>query len=691
MKRAWAARATSGVVTKGVSVCRPFWHRRLCLAAVAIAGIVYSAVAMASLEEAKRALRTRQYAQAEQLLKPLATAGDLEAQYLLASLYSTNQGVARDYEQYRYWLTQAANQGHAQAALNLGALYESGKGGSKDVRLAKEWYQRAAQLGLAAASQRLETLESALDDGVVVSTVEDLMRLIRQNDAQGLEAALQSSAGRAHVNSLDTRGYTPLTFAIERDLPQLLSLLLASGANPDQVNTLGDSPLALALQLRRQASWAALLKAGADVNRQDALGNTPLHLAASKGDAPAIKALLGAGAQPNTLNKKGFTPLDAAQTVKNGEVIALLKTAGGAAGELSNLTAPQNEPSDALILKNLSRQAEVGEAGDNPYKNWPPLNIAAWRGQADAVRLLLANPATNVDSLDPEGFTPLLRAAYQGHDDVLEMLLVAKANVVHQVQDGRYALQVAAQRGHNAAVQRLLKAGAQEQPTKGQEPLLNALARTGQQEIALTLLPGLTEVDVSFESRTPLHHAAERGHDRLLKALLSRKATVNATDKLRYTPLHLAILHGHEAAAKLLLAAKSSLQAEDIEGNTPLALAAFKGRHQLVPLLIVTETLEKTNAKGNTPLMLAAQAGHEPVVTLLLNAGASVEARNGATLTPLMLAAQAGHVPVVKALLAKGASPKRRNRDGHSALELAKRAKQQQVAALLEQQQQGIF
>ena len=58
--------------------------------------------------------------------KPLAEAGDCDAQAQLGRLYFEGKGVMRDYEQAITWWRKAANQGQQKAQIALGDLYYQG-------------------------------------------------------------------------------------------------------------------------------------------------------------------------------------------------------------------------------------------------------------------------------------------------------------------------------------------------------------------------------------------------------------------------------------------------------------------------------------------------------------------------------------------------------------------------------------
>ena len=66
---------------------------------------------------------------------------------------------------------------------------------------------------------------------------------------------------------------------------------------------------------------------------------------------------------------------------------------------------------------------------------------------------------------------------------------------------------------------------------------------------------------------------------------MANKADVNAKDENGNTPLHIAAEKGHENMAELLLANNAEINAKDNNGRTPLAWAENQGHKDVVELL----------------------------------------------------------------------------------------------------------
>jgi len=88
----------------------------------------------------------------------LAKQGDANAQYRLANMYRTGQGVRHDYAESVRWFLEAAAQGDARAQSGLAHMYDTGKGVSQDHAEALRWGRKAADGGDAKAQSHLASL-----------------------------------------------------------------------------------------------------------------------------------------------------------------------------------------------------------------------------------------------------------------------------------------------------------------------------------------------------------------------------------------------------------------------------------------------------------------------------------------------------------------------------------------------------
>jgi TPR repeat protein len=99
------------------------------------------------LEEAVISVNEARYADALELLKPLAENGDADAQNILGGLYIQGWGVARDFDRARYWFEESAGQGNPMGCYNLGGMYANGIGVEQDCTKALDLVRRPAEAG----------------------------------------------------------------------------------------------------------------------------------------------------------------------------------------------------------------------------------------------------------------------------------------------------------------------------------------------------------------------------------------------------------------------------------------------------------------------------------------------------------------------------------------------------------------
>jgi TPR repeat protein len=80
-------------------------------------------------------------------LRNAAEAGDVAAQFTLASRYSAGDGVEQDWALAFKWFKAAAEQGLATSQHNLAVMYERSNGVDQDLVEALRWYKAAAEQG----------------------------------------------------------------------------------------------------------------------------------------------------------------------------------------------------------------------------------------------------------------------------------------------------------------------------------------------------------------------------------------------------------------------------------------------------------------------------------------------------------------------------------------------------------------
>ncbi len=216
----------------------------------------------------------------------------------------------------------------------------------------------------------------------------------------------------------------------------------------------------------------------------------------------------------------------------------------------------------------------------------------------------------NVNAASEDGYTPLHRAAGQGHETVAKLLLDAGADVDKQTSWGTTSLWIAAFAGHFDIVKALLEKEADVNAANenGATPLYVAVQKDYEVVVKALLEQDGIGVDVERVcGSTPLFQAAKIGHLDVVKALLEKEANVNAENIYGQTPLHRAAEKGHLDVVKLLLARGADVNAANVDGETPLHWAAEKGHLDVARYLKFFKTLVDLDLGLITAVFVAAK------------------------------------------------------------------------------------
>jgi ankyrin repeat protein len=151
--------------------------------------------------------------------------------------------------------------------------------------------------------------------------------------------------------------------------------------------------------------------------------------------------------------------------------------------------------------------------------------------------------------------------------------------------------------------------------------------------------------------------AAMRGDAAAVRALIERRADVNATRADGATALHWAAYRGDAATVEQLVHAGANVNAANREGATPLSLACTAGDPAVIrTLLDAGADPNERLPNGESALMMAARTGTPRAIELLIERGADVNAAE--TLrgtTPLMWAVAYQHPEAAAVLIEHGA------------------------------------
>ncbi len=171
-----------------------------------------------TIDDGKRALADRQFANAIEIFTELANEGNAEAQAHLGYMYYKGEGVDVDLGLAVDWYERAAVLGNRDAQYNLAVAYAFGEGVPQDDVQAVTWYRRAAEQGSAIAQYSLG-VSYALGEGV------------ERDDAQAV-SWYRAAAEQGYAAAQYNLGYGYRTGnGVEADDTEALRWFLAAAQN----------------------------------------------------------------------------------------------------------------------------------------------------------------------------------------------------------------------------------------------------------------------------------------------------------------------------------------------------------------------------------------------------------------------------------------------------------------------------
>jgi ankyrin repeat protein len=145
----------------------------------------------------------------------------------------------------------------------------------------------------------------------------------------------------------------------------------------------------------------------------------------------------------------------------------------------------------------------------------------------------------------------------------------------------------------------------------------------------------------------PLMLTAQAGHLGVVKLLVHRGASINASGEGQLTALHYAALDGHAEIVAFLLSKGAQANVCSCLDLTPLMMAARKGHLGVVQMLLEHmggRGLDDEDQIERTALIHAAEGGHEDMVAFILSRGAQAGITSTAAAVALVTAVCRGHL-----------------------------------------------
>uniref|UniRef100_A0A673N005 SAM domain-containing protein n=1 Tax=Sinocyclocheilus rhinocerous TaxID=307959 RepID=A0A673N005_9TELE len=343
-------------------------------------------------------------------------------------------------------------------------------------------------------------------------------RVCDEGDLESARSVLEDPGGFGHVDGTDEEANTALMFASAGGHEQLVRFLLRKGAAVDRRNHYGWTPLMQAARSGHLNVAHILLENGAEINGRNRMGASVLSMAARGGHAHVVKLLLESGAFVDDFDHlaaaegsgnnsvhgdsgKTFleiTALLAAAQHGHEAVVRLLldwgaevnfcqkssgwsalmlAAAGGAVSVTQQLVERGADADHLNVLgktafelalqlqhrdvKNYLDSITTVRPQPDDEKKRPDVFHALKLGNAQLVKEIVEEDASQVNVSNADGASPLMMAAVSGQLEVVQLLVEKHADMDRQDSvHGWTALMQATYHGNKDVVKFLLNQGA---------------------------------------------------------------------------------------------------------------------------------------------------------------------------------------------------------------------------------------
>jgi ankyrin repeat protein len=266
--------------------------------------------------------------------------------------------------------------------------------------------------------------------------------------------------------------------------------------------------------------------------------------------------------------------------------------------------------------------------------------------------------------------------------EMVNVLISAGASLNGANKNGETPLMYLSDDATAEFVRELVRLGARvdARDGEGRSVLMNTV-RFGSLVVVKELIAAGAKVDEKDnEGNTVLMDAARNPDADILRHLIKAGAPLNRKNDAGESAVSIAVHAESAENLKVLIDAGATVNLAQRDLDDALLSAARSGSLSTVKLLLKLGARATAKDDDTTVLMLAAESGTPEMIKLLIDEGADLDAVNNAGWTAMM---HANAVENVRVLLNAGANMAIRNKNGESALAMAIKYEQPEIAQLL--------
>ena len=268
---------------------------------------------------------------------------------------------------------------------------------------------------------------------------------------------------------------------------------------------------------------------------------------------------------------------------------------------------------------------------DESFAGWTPIQLAVYpycRSNSSEIIQILAPLSAKPNAADPEGWTPISRAA-----KIIQAFAPnPRAFPKKHIEENIKIIQILAPLSENPNTA----------DPEGWTPI-NRTANVRNSKIIKILAPLSEKPNATDpEGWTPINRAAKAGNFKIIQILAPLSENPNARDPDGWTPIHRGAIIGNKDIIELLAPWSNNPNAPDPRGYTPIARAAFRGDKEIIEILapLSHDDVNSPGPNGWPPIAQAAFNGNKEIVEILASLTDDPNAPNPFGMTPIQLAAR---------------------------------------------------
>ncbi len=552
---------------------------------------------------------------AVELLRAAANKGHSKASYLLGTMYYQGDRIEKDISAAKSYLFIAAQKGH-RLAKKLSQQIDN-----KDHGIPLSTKETQQRLEYAARTGDTLRAEDSLSSGANINkkNIHGNTPLIIASRNKQYAFIKWLLTKKPKLSITDNNQDTALHFVSLAGEKSLAKKLIALGAPLDPQNNNGRTPLINAVISGSPDLLQLLLISGADSQLKDKQHKSAFDYAENKNDAELLTILAPFRTNTNDYEKLQRRLKQLTQQTRQKENLYF-------GWPLLAVAVAQNEAKLVSLL--INKRADPWEQSTTGVS---AISLVAIKDENNYSGQLLNKTSSKLVPDTKQSLTLLVVAAKKNNPLFIQKLSQKLSpKIIAEIEFLKTPLWHAIDNSSEVAALKLINWQQTDfRADKKGRNLLHLATRKNLPKVVTALLNKGFNINRTDQSeRSPFWHATDKGHIKVMNLLVSKRANIRIPDNEGNTPLHRAVLSGHLQAVTVLLGLGAEVNKKNKNGNTAIFFAVASRPDILKSLIKHDAGVTVRNHLTYTPLMIAVNNKCLQCIQLLISADANPSRRN---------------------------------------------------------------